>query len=228
MRTSIPEHNKTHKKTVKADTDPRTDNQFETRRKEVMKAQPQSQVIPPAPVAELKRIEKNIADYKDRRAGLIQKQEKAQREIIKRNEDLGTALMQERSGKEHIDFIAEQRALIEGWDTAVKQIDAILSQLEEERSQNARQAEINTYELEVEEARKKFITCVSLLDKVSKTITPVQLVPPVGYITADNNLVKNMVEHLQQGFDIYRTLIEWERIAPSLMSEARTPQTVTQ
>lgn len=182
----------------------------------------------PAPAEELKRITKEIADIQSRRQGLLNKQDKSRVDIIAREAALGAELLKGEITDNTIAFIAKEKALVEGRKTAIQQADAQLAELQELCKTNERYIAEAVYEGEVEEARKKFITCVSMLDKVSKTITPVQLVPPVGYITADNNLVKNMVEHLQQGFDIYRTLIEWERIAPSLMSEARTPQAVTQ
>ena len=171
---------------------------------------------------DLEQVNKQIAALTQKRQNLIDAQGKAKKAIKEREAELTKELIDGKGSNTSIGFIANERVRVEGLAEAEKQIDAQLAELETERAQIEKDIAIENYEQASAEVKQKLFTCFNLLAQVGSVFGSIQIpAVPFGYSSDETALTRNMYGHLQEDFDIVRTLGEYERIAPEFMAAAK-------
>jgi hypothetical protein len=169
---------------------------------------------------DLEQVNKRIADLEGRRKKLLATLDGSKKDIRSSKSKLVSELLEGRSVENKLGSVATESVRVEGLEGAIEQAGVALQSLYAERAQIEQGIAIATYDGQVEEAKQKLFACIRSLYQFNETLGTVRLVRPREYTSNADELVRNMWEHLK-GFDVYRHLIEFERIAPEFMTQAR-------
>ncbi len=172
--------------------------------------------------AAIQQVTKQIADLEARRAALHNTQRKARATVQEQEAVLYGELIGGGAADRPLETVTREKARDEAINQAQKELDAQIAQLRAEREKILREIAIAEYEQTCADIRKTLFTCIGQLYKFNAAIGAVpEFGPPQNYKpTAEAQLAKNMLEQLR-GLDLYRALIELERIAPDFMAQAR-------
>lgn len=170
----------------------------------------------------LQQVNEQIADLEARRQALHKNQKKARETVKEQEAVMYGVLIDGGAADKPIETVTREKARDEAITQAEKELDARIAKLQAEREKIEREIAIADYEQAVAGIRKQLYTCAGRLYKFVEAMNAVT-VPgkPRDYTpTKEAKLTRNMLDQFRQ-LDLYRTLVEFERIAPDFMAQAR-------
>lgn len=172
---------------------------------------------------ELSRVNKELSSLEEQRAQLSQAQTEASHAIKGEQEAVSKNLMDGAAIDASVQVLARERTRVDGLGTALDSLDAKLSVLRAERVSLEQAVAGEAYERKMADARTKLCGVYKLLYQCESEASGIgQAEKPKGYTPSkEATLTKNMLDQVYIRFDVYRGLVECERLAPELMQTAR-------
>jgi len=169
--------------------------------------------------AELQKVQDAISDTEAKLAALKQTEKEATATVKEMEATLAAEVLDGSRIDESARVLTRERARLGASGNAKAQLESKLEALKQDKARLDYEAACGAYEGHAREVRRQLVHCFELLYDVVEGM-PRSFFPPRGYTpSAESHLVQNMVEQLA-GLDLYRGLVEFERLAPSLMQEA--------
>jgi DNA repair exonuclease SbcCD ATPase subunit len=173
-------------------------------------------------IDDLKQVNQQIADLEERRQALRHAQNKARATVAQQEPVLYGALIDGGAADKTLETITREKAREEAITQAEKQLNTQLAQLQTEREQIERDIAIAECEQTYADMMQRLYEFARLQEQAVAVLKGVQYPEvPRGYtLSKDAQLARNLLQRFH-GYDLYRELIELERIAPDFVAEAR-------
>jgi hypothetical protein len=178
---------------------------------------------------QLDQITKEIAQLEAQRLELQGEQNAARTAIKDKEASLGQAILSRKPIEASVSFISAERVRVDGLMDADRQLDARIAELRTQRAEVKYQMAIAQYDASIAETREKLLAAFALLYDVVDVAASARVVyPPRDFTPSkESREVFNMRGQLAE-IDLYRKVLELERIAPAFMKEAKERRSARQ